>query len=271
MPVVLRRDIDLPRSGRRVILVTLNRPAKLNCFNKELCYLLAQIFHDIAGEAEKDDVAAVILAGEGSSFCAGADLSGPPNPLSQSSDLPHHLKNNPVHQMGKVTVPVIGAVSGHCITGGFELALACDLLVGDKTTSFRDTHVKFGLAPCWGLSQRLQRRVGQGRASLASYTARRIDTNTAAQWGLLDDVAPEGKSALEKALEVADEIGLNDATMVVRYKRALRDGGEMDLAQGLIRERQLGIAHYLETVGDGRTFEGAKEYIKDETRLRSKL
>ena len=54
------------------------------------------------------------------------------------------------------------------ITGGFELALACDILVGNETTTFRDTHVKFGLAPCWGLSQKLQRRIGPGRAKLGS-------------------------------------------------------------------------------------------------------
>lgn len=74
--------------------------------------------------------------------------------------------------MSLLQVPLIGALQGQVITGGFELALACDILVGDKTVIIRDTHVKFGLAPCWGLSQNLQRRVGPGRAAkLASLTA----------------------------------------------------------------------------------------------------
>lgn len=69
------------------------------------------------GDEDTDDeanaIAAVIFTGAGNSFCAGADLSGPPNPLHQSSDLPHHLRWNPVHQMGRVGVPIIGALRGH--------------------------------------------------------------------------------------------------------------------------------------------------------------
>mmetsp|Transcript_48567 Transcript_48567/g.146482 ORF Transcript_48567/g.146482 Transcript_48567/m.146482 type:complete len:293 (-) Transcript_48567:247-1125(-) len=282
-PVVSRRDIDLPSSGRSVAVVTLNRPDRLNCFNTEVCHRLAEIFSDIARDVaaassdfdggDDECIVAVVLTGAGRSFCAGADLSNPPDPLAQSSDLPHRLLHNPVHHMRRVGVPVIAALRGHCVTGGFELALACDILIGDATTSFRDTHVKFGLAPCWGLSQRLQRRVGPGRAALASYTARPVDAETALQWGLLDELVPKGESVMDRALEIADSVGSNDATMVRRYKRALDEGGAMDLAKGLQRERELGIAHYLEAVSDGRTFQNANEFISDDSRprLQSKL
>jgi hypothetical protein len=82
----------------------------LNCFNSEVCDSLSSIFASL-----KDDpnVAAVILTGEGTSFCAGADLSNPPNPLVQSSDLPDHLLVNPVHQMSLLQVPIIGALKGY--------------------------------------------------------------------------------------------------------------------------------------------------------------
>ncbi len=145
-PVVLTKWVDLPQSSGRAIVVSINRPSQMNCFNTEVASTLAKIFGDIAdsSKSDEDSIAAVIFTGNGRSFCAGADLSNPPNPLEQSSDLYEHLCNNPVHQMGRIRVPIIGALKGHVITGGFELALACDILVGDETTIFRDTHCKFG-------------------------------------------------------------------------------------------------------------------------------
>lgn len=156
--------------------------------------------------------------------------------------------------------------------------MACDILVGDSTTKFRDTHVKFGLAPCWGLSQRLSHRIGPGRANIVSFSALPVNADVAYTWGLLDEiVAPtstkkydiEGidinNQPLHRAIELADSIGVNDNVMVRRYKRAMVEG--MTLT-GFQRERELGLAHYLEVVGDGHTFEGAKEFIADESRPR---
>ena len=128
--VVLTNRINLPQSDKEVLIITLNRPTKKNCFNTRLCNELASIFYNVAKEIrrydatpiefgnddddddgiddhqQKQKLAAVILTGAGKSFCAGADLSAPPNPLHQSSDLPHHLRFNPVYQMESVGVPV---------------------------------------------------------------------------------------------------------------------------------------------------------------------
>ena len=297
--VVLTKRIPLPSNSERyALLVTLNRPDKKNCFNTQLCHKLAQIFHDVAEEVqgydincntstddeEQDDdsiqqqqLAAVILTGAGRSFCAGADLSNPPNPLHQSSDLPHHLRWNPVYHMSRVGIPILGALRGHVITGGFELALACDILIGSQTTTFRDTHVKFGLAPCWGLSQKLARRIGPGRAKIVSLSACPVKAERAYEWGLLDELIDESKyssdneddDVLKRAIELCDNIASNDPLMVRRYKRAIVEGGSMTLQNGLQRERELGISHYLEVVGDGATFESAKEFISDDKRPRA--
>ena len=162
--LVLVSRVTLPNSQRDAIIVTINRPDKKNCFNTQVCHELAQIFYDIANEIQSYDlqecsqnneddtnnnlIAAVIFTGAGSSFCAGADLSDPPNPLHQSSDLPHFLRWNPVHQMSRCGVPIIGALKGHVITGGFELALACDILIGDSTTKFRDSKLVTSQEQC---------------------------------------------------------------------------------------------------------------------------
>jgi enoyl-CoA hydratase/carnithine racemase len=274
--VVETETVTLAKSGKRAMIVTINRPHKQNCFNTKVVYSLANIFHQIANHynykncQDDDALAAVIFTGKGTTFCAGADLSDPPNPLEQSSDLPDALFRNPVYQMSQISIPIIGAIQGYCITGGFELALACDILIGDTTVKFRDTHVKFGLAPCWGLSQKLSKRIGPGRAKLISYSARPIDAKEAFSWGLIDELVPMGLS-LKKALEIADTIGQQDLKMVQRYKRALEGGSMLDLGRGLVHERALGMAHYLEAVHDGTTFEHAKEYITNESRPRSKL
>lgn len=122
-----------------------------------------------------------------------------------------------------------------------------------------------GLAPCWGLSQKLQRRIGPGRAKLVSYSAKPINSKLAYQWGLLDELVVDSKeNCFDRAIEIADTIGCQNQTMVRRYKRVLEEGGAMDLSKGLSRERELGIAHYLEVMNDGSTFQGAKEFIEDD-------
>lgn len=273
-PSVLTETVALPKSSANAIIVTINRPSQLNCFNTEVVRSLARIFANIADnqDGHYDETAVVIFTGNGESFCAGADLSNPPNPLEQSSDLTEHLLNNPVYQMSRIEVPIIGAVKGYVITGGFELALACDILVGDETTKFRDTHCKFGLAPCWGLSQKLQRRIGPGRAKLMSYSTRPIDSKLAYDWGLLDELVLKSteETSLGRAISIADSIGSQNHTMVKRYKRALEEGGAMECAKGLQRERELGLAHYLEVLNDGQTFQSAKGFIEGEERPRIK-
>lgn len=277
--VVTKRTPICP--GWCALLITLNRPEKQNCFNTDVCNRLAQIFYEVAEEVQGYDnkakscedegrlLAAVILTGAGKSFCAGADLADPPNPLHQSSDLPHHLRFNPVYQMSRVGVPIIGALRGHVITGGFELALACDIIIGSNTTSFRDTHVKFGLAPCWGLSQKLAQRIGTGRAKIVSFSAQPLSAEKAYEWGLLDELVDGDADVLHRAIEISAKIALNDNLMVRRYKRAMVEGASMTLQSGLQRERELGLAHYLEIVGDGKTFEGMNEFISDNNRPRA--
>lgn len=128
--------------------------------------------------------------------------------------------------------------------------------------------MKFGLAPCWGLSQNLSRRIGPGRAKLVSFTAQPILADKAYEWGLLDELVMNKNDpttttdpVLQRAMELAEAISSNNALMVRRYKRAIVEGAHVNYFNGLQRERELGLAHYMEIVGDGMTFESAKEYI----------
>ena len=171
-PVVKVEKVD----DGSIAIVTLNRPDVRNAINVDLCSSLAVVFREL----ERDNaVKAVVLTGAGRSFCAGINLAAPVNALQQASDDPEDVEVNPVRAMNDFTRPIIGAINGAAVTGGFELALACDILIGSERARFQDTHCSVGVVPCWGLSQTVSRTVGPVRARLASLTASSIDARTA--------------------------------------------------------------------------------------------
>ena len=158
-PVLLIEKSDAVAS------VTLNRPAAMNALSLELRQALTQGFRELAQDAA---VRVVILAGAGRAFCAGLDLgelgSREGQPLGAFSD------GDMIGAIRGFPGPVIGAVNGFAITGGFELALACDLLIASSEARFADTHARVGILPGWGLSQKLPRLIGIGRAKELAFT-----------------------------------------------------------------------------------------------------
>src|SRR5579862_3057845 len=147
---ILLVDTDGP-----VAVVTLNRPEARNALNPEL---IAAVKGAVADLDARDDVSAIVLTGADPAFCAGVDLkqlaSAPPTP----GPLPHEsFEPLPPHQ-----TPVIGAINGATVTGGLELALACDFLVASERATFADTHARVGVMPGGGMTLRLPQI---GRAS----------------------------------------------------------------------------------------------------------
>lgn len=211
-------------------LLTLNRPNALNALSRALRRALL----DALAAAERDpDVRAVVLTGAGRSFCVGLDLKE----LAQSEASVASLVSdqNLGSAIAELRKPVIGAINGPAITGGLEIALACDMLVASETATFADTHVHVGLTPGWGLSQRLSRTVGQARAKEISLTGRPIDAALALRWGLVNHVvAPE--ELMDTALSIAAAIAANRPSEV----RALRDligkGAALALPEALALE-----------------------------------
>jgi enoyl-CoA hydratase/carnithine racemase len=181
-PLVLRSDAD------GVATLTLNRPDKLNALNIALFTELRD--HIDALSKQTDTVGCVVLTGAGRAFCAGNDLAAiaareaPPSPMFQSET---------VDALEQLPQPVIGRINGHCMTGGLELALACDLLIAGESATFADTHGKWGLAPVWGMSVRLPERIGRGAAKELMFSGRRIDGREAARIGLADRCVPDAE------------------------------------------------------------------------------
>ena len=131
--------------------------------------------------------------------------------------------------------PVIGAINGVAITGGFEVALACDILIASTHARFADTHGKFGLVPAWGLSQRLPRRVGQWKAREMSLTGLPVDGAEAARIGLANHcVADDALGA--RVAEISDAIAGQSRHSIFAYKKLYSEQADLPLAAGLAHE-----------------------------------
>ena len=179
---VIKVDVE-----NEVALVTLNRPTAMNALSRELRTAIADTFEKLEADPA---VRVVILTGAGKAFCAGLDLKE----LGQGRDTVQGTveTKDPVTSIARFSGPIIGAINGVAITGGFELALACDVLICSSEARFADTHGRVGILPGWGLSQRLSRTIGIYRAKELSLTGNFLTAQQAADWGLANRVvAPD--------------------------------------------------------------------------------
>ncbi|MGB2256363.1 MAG: enoyl-CoA hydratase-related protein, partial [Spongiibacter marinus] len=145
---------------------------------------------------------------------------------------------NPVTAIAECGKPVIGAINGVAITGGFELALACDILLASEQARFADTHALVGIMPGWGLSQKLPRIIGLSRAKEMSLSGRFISADTAAEWGLVNRVYPED-TLLSEAIALAEDIAFVEPGMLSRYRNLIDDGAKQTLASALTLEHRV--------------------------------
>lgn len=230
MPLVLTEIEDA------VAIVTLNRPEAMNALSKALRAELAEAMLAVAHD---DAVRAVVLTGAGTrAFTAGLDLKelgasteglGAANATSP--------RDNPVKAVEQCAKPVIGAINGVAITGGFELALACDVLIASSNARFADTHARVGILPGWGLSQKLSRMIGISRAKELSLTGNFLDAATAERWGLVNRVV-EPDALLPAATALARDMANIDPAMLATYKKLIDDGYALSFGEGLQLEAE---------------------------------
>jgi enoyl-CoA hydratase len=178
--LVTRHDQDA------VATLTLQRPEVLNALSPALFVELRAHLEALA--AATDTVAVVVLRGAGRAFSAGNDLKAieagerTPSPRYQPETL---------LLIESLPQPMIAAVHGYCYTGALELALACDYIIAAESARFADTHGKWAMSPTWGMSQRLPRRIGIGRAREMMYTGRVVTGAEAAAIGLAVRCVPD--------------------------------------------------------------------------------
>lgn len=220
-----------------IALVTLNRPEAMNALSLAL---RSELYQAMTALDKDDEVAVVILTGAGDrAFTAGLDLKelgSTPGALGAANA--EAARENPVRAIEACRKPVIGAINGVAITGGFEVALACDILIASTRARFADTHARVGVMPGWGLSQRLSRVIGIYRARELSLSGNFLDARTAEAWGLVNRVV-EPEELLPAARRLAADIASADADMVVAYKRLINDGFALSFGDGMALEHEV--------------------------------
>lgn len=233
----MSENIVLVERDGPVAIVTMNRPDALNALSRALRAELVQTFAKLA---EDDTVRVAILTGAGRAFTAGVDLKE----AGQTGfalgadggeiDLAKGLASYPW--------PIIGAINGFAITGGFELALMCDVLLASENAKFADTHARVGIMPGWGLSQKLSRLIGISRAKELSFSGNFLDAETAERWGLVNHVYA-ADDLLPAAKKLAHEMATCDPGLLRNYKRIIDDGFATSFGEGLRLEVKRSAEH----------------------------
>jgi len=223
----------------RIAVVTLNRPEALNALSRGSRRRLVAAFRMLAGD---ESVGVVVLTGAGRAFTVGLDLKALGGETGAATALDDGLSLDVSRAMAALPQPIIGAVNGFAITGGFEIALLCYFLIASPEAQFADTHARVGVVPGWGLSQRLPRLIGINRAKALSLTANYLDAETACAWGLVNRVVPADR-LLETALSLAGDLCSTEPVTRRSIKRLMDQGGSGTLEEGLERERDANARH----------------------------
>ena len=212
--------------------VTLNRPSARNALSRALSSRLRSAMAELD---QHDNVSVIVLTGTDPAFCAGVDLK----------ELGHDggtLKN--FHPGDNVAVrgpwaptdkPVIGAINGVAVTGGFELALQCDFLIASERAAFGDTHARVGVMPGWGLSVLLPQAIGFRRALEMSLTGNFIDAQEAHRLGLVNHVVAHDQ-LMSTARSLASDISSVNQRSMRTYLQSYRTIHTMSVGDGLLHE-----------------------------------
>jgi len=208
-------SVELEQATR---IVTFNRPQVRNAINADVVAALEVAVR----EAEQDrTLRAVVLTGAGdAAFVAGADLKRLRSLSDEERKDIDQRMANVVARLAELPVPVIGAINGVVVGGGCEIALACDLRVGEPHASFTFKHAAMGVTPGWGGLARLAACVGRSTAARLLFTAQPMSADDALRVGLLDEVVAKGESRA-RALEIAASIAQVSPSTVADLKRLL--------------------------------------------------
>lgn len=238
-----RGPVSVRREGA-VMLVSIEHPP-VNALSRAVIAAMGRALSEAAAD---DGCRAVVLIGGGPKFfSAGADLgefaSEGEELRTEGLQLIRAIEESPL--------PVIGAVNGVAYGGGCELALAADLRIASRSARFAQSEINLGLIPGWGGTQRLTRLIGRSSALAMLLTGDPIDAEAALELGLVRQVV-EPEDLRGAALQLAAKLAAKAPLAVAALKRAVREGLDLPLAEGLaVEERELRAVLATEDVAEG--------------------
>lgn len=212
-----------------VLVLTLNRPDSRNALSPELVTALDEALTLFTVDHE---LRAAVITGTGRAFCAGLDLT-----VYAAAGADRRAVAALIHRFGLLPKPLIGAVNGPAVAGGFELALGCDWLIGSPAAMFADTHVKIGAFPGGGMTARLARIVGARTAKAVSLAGLRLDAEAALRSGLLAEVV-EPDHLVPRARELASAVAAANQDLVQVVRTLYDDNLDRTLPDALAAERK---------------------------------
>jgi enoyl-CoA hydratase len=212
-------------------VVTINRPEARNAVNGAVARGIAAAVDELDGRA---DVSVLVLTGAGGTFCAGMDLKGflaGDAPVAEGRGFGGIVEQPPAK-------PVIAAVEGYALAGGFELALACDLIVASETARFGLPEVRRGLVAAAGGLLRLPRRIPYHLAMEIALTGEHYPAQRLAAAGLVNQVVPEGQ-ALTSAAELARRVALGAPLALAATKRVVAQAADWASGEAFARQAEI--------------------------------
>jgi enoyl-CoA hydratase len=235
-PTIQTYENILVRREGRVGLVQLNRPKAMNALNTPT---MAEVVTALRAFDSDEGIGCIVITGDERAFAAGADIKQ----MATASVV--EMFDTPFleywDQLPGIRKPIIAAVSGWCLGGGCELALACDMIVASESAKFGQPEINLGVIPGAGGTQRLARTVGKALAMEMVLNNRHLTAEEALRYGLINRVAPVA-SYLEAAIGLATEIAARAPVAVRLGKEAVNRAFETSLDEGLLLERRLFFA-----------------------------
>ncbi|WP_138419607.1 enoyl-CoA hydratase/isomerase family protein [Aquibacillus sediminis] len=218
--------------ANHVALVTINRPP-VNALNSEVFSELSELTDELE---ENEEVRAIVLTGSGEkAFIAGADVKEMATKDLNGLNLMNKKSRTVFSKIENANKPVIAAINGMALGGGFELALACDLRICSDRAKFSFPEVGLGIIPGGGGTQRLQKIVGQGIAKELIYFGDMIDANRALDLQLVNKVVAHD-AIRDEALAWANKLAKKPAIALQMAKVAINYGKNVDTESGLMME-----------------------------------
>lgn len=233
--------------------IVLDRPEKLNAIRPRTLTDLDEARERAEGD---DDVRAILIAGAGDGFSAGADLSAVRMLMDDQAGIEQFLRSwhGTYDSLADTSLPTVACVDGRALAGGLELVLVCDLAVASPDARFGDQHVNVNLIPGGGGSQRLPRIVGRRRAKELMLTGETISAETAVEWGLANRVEADPRDATR---ELARRLADHHPVALARAKELVDAGMDLSLEDGLGLELETAVRHLLSDAAE----EGLEEFL----------
>ena len=232
----MQEGVLLVEKKNGVATLTLNRPDQMNALSLELRWELQAALEDIGADPE---IGVVVLTGAGKAFCAGLDLKEMGSSVQERGAV---QPKDPPSLLRAVNKPIIGAINGAAITGGFEISLSCDLLLITPETRFADTHARIGLIAGWGLGARLSRAVGLARAKELSLTGNFLSAQQAYEWGLVNRIVPR-EGLLPTCHALAQDMLSCVPEVMSEYKRQIDHAYDLSLGDAMVYEADICRRH----------------------------